>query len=166
MMHVTENTASTAQLDSGAGGDALHSDKALTVHVLAAGSNGGLEAVATGRAAEIDGLMALIKRLENVVEEETNALTSGARIDFDDFSARKSRSILEFVRRMRAQPHLSVEVEVIEEIQQLRQKLERNQRVLEMHYSAVRDVAEVIVRAIRETESDGTYTAGTAQAGK
>ena len=59
---------------------------------------------------------------------------------------------------MRARMHLGSETEITEEIQRLREKLERNRSLLEMHYDAVREVASIIVRAIKEAESDGTYT--------
>ncbi|GLR85166.1 flagellar biosynthesis protein FlgN [Bradyrhizobium iriomotense] len=115
---------------------------------------------------EVRGLLAAIRRLESVIDEETLALRAGKKIDFDDFSTRKSRSMLEFVRLMRAQLHLGAEAEVTDEIQNLRRKLEKNRAVLEMHYDAVREVAEIIVRAIREAESDGTYSGRTSQEGK
>ncbi len=130
----------------------------------------GSEAMAGGadaaRSDEVRGLVAAIRRLEGIVEEETAALSTGKKIDFDDFSARKSRSMLEFVRLMRARMHLGAEVEVTEEIQRLREKLERNRSILEMHYDAVREVAGIIVKAIKEAESDGTYTGRAAQDGK
>ena len=130
----------------------------------------GSEAVAGGadaaRSDEVRGLVAAIRRLEGIVEEETAALSTGKKIDFDDFSARKSRSMLEFVRLMRARMHLGAEVEVTEEIQRLREKLERNRSILELHYDAVREVAGIIVKAIKEAESDGTYTGRAAQDGK
>ena len=130
----------------------------------------GSEAVAGGadaaRSDEVRGLVAAIRRLEGIVEEETAALSTGKKIDFDDFSARKSRSMLEFVRLMRARMHLGAEVEVTEEIQRLREKLERNRSILEMHYDAVREVAGIIVKAIKEAESDGTYTGRAAQDGR
>lgn len=115
------------------------------------------------RSEDVSGLLAAIRRLENIVEEETVALATGQKIDFDDFSARKSRSMLEFVRLMRARMHLGSEAEITEEIQRLREKLERNRSLLEMHYDAVREVASIIVRAIKEAESDGTYTGRAAQ---
>jgi hypothetical protein len=117
------------------------------------------------RSDEVQGLLAAIRRLTNVVEEETSSLETGKKIDFDDFSARKSRSMLEFVRLMRTRIYLGDKAEVTEEVQKLRQKLERNRKVLEMHYDAVREVATIIVRAIRDAESDGTY-ARTARNGK
>ncbi|RXH07849.1 flagellar biosynthesis protein FlgN [Bradyrhizobium guangzhouense] len=115
------------------------------------------------RSEEVSGLLTAIRRLETIVEEETVALATGQKIDFDDFSARKSRSMLEFVRLMRARMHLGSESEITEEIQRLREKLERNRSLLEMHYDAVREVASIIVRAIKEAESDGTYTGRAAQ---
>lgn len=130
----------------------------------------GSEAVSDGtddaRSDEVRGLLAAIRRLEGIVEEETAALATGQKIDFDEFSARKSRSMLEFVRLMRAGMHLGAEVEVTEQIQRLREKLERNRAILEMHYDAVREVAGIIVKAIKEAESDGTYTGRAAQDGK
>ena len=125
--------------------------------------NDGIDAA---RSDEVRGLLSAIRRLENIVEEETVALSTGKKIDFDDFSARKSRSMLEFVRLMRARMHLGNEVEITEEIQRLREKLERNRSILEMHYDAVREVAAIIVKAIKDAESDGTYTGRAAQDGK
>lgn len=118
------------------------------------------------RAEEVSGLLSAIRRLENIVEEETVALATGQKVDFDDFSMRKSRSMLEFVRLMRARMHLGGETEITEEIQRLREKLERNRSLLEMHYDAVREVATIIVRAIKDAESDGTYTGRAARDGK
>lgn len=118
------------------------------------------------RSEEISSLLTAIRRLEDIIEEETTALATGQKVDFDDFSMRKSRSMLEFVRLMRARMHLGGETEVTDEIQRLREKLERNRSLLEMHYDAVREVAAIIVRAIKDSESDGTYTGRTAQGGK
>jgi hypothetical protein len=137
----------------------------LPVPLPVAGAEAVSAAVDEARSEEVRGLLAAIQRLESVVEEETIALETGKKIDFDDFSTRKSRSMLEFVRLMRARIHLGGEAQVTEEIQKLRQKLERNRAVLERHYDAVREVAAVIVQAMRDAESDGTYSANAAQGG-
>ena len=118
------------------------------------------------RSEEVRGLLAAIRRLETIVEEETTALATGQKVDFDDFSMRKSRSMLEFVRLMRARMHLGGETEITGEIQRLREKLDRNRSLLEMHYDAVREVAAIIVKAIKDAESDGTYTGRTAREAK
>lgn len=146
--------------------EAAANDALLPVLVPIVGSEAVVDDAEAARSDEVRGLLAAIRRLEGIVEEETIALTTGQKIDFDDFSARKSRSMLEFVRLMRARMYLGGEVEVTEQIQQLREKLERNRSVLEMHYDAVREVAGIIVKAIKEAESDGTYTGRAAQDGK
>lgn len=145
----------------GAANDAL-----LPVLLPAAGGEMMVDAADAVRSDEVRGLLAAIRRLASIVEEETVALATGQKIDFDDFSARKSRSMLEFVRLMRARMHLGGEVEITEEIQRLRERLERNRSILEMHYDAVREVAAIIVKAIKEAESDGTYTGRAAQDGQ
>jgi hypothetical protein len=146
--------------------DATRGEASLPVHLPDAGAEATSRAEDAARSEELRGLLAAIQRLESVVEEETVALEIGKKIDFDDFSSRKSRSMLEFVRLMRAQIHRGAEPQVTAEIQRLRQKLDRNRSVLEMHYEAVREVAEIIVRAVREAESDGTYSATASQDGK
>ncbi|MGY3031111.1 hypothetical protein ACVIIV_000281 [Bradyrhizobium sp. USDA 4354] len=146
--------------------EAAASDALLPVLLPSASGEAMADAADPVRSDEVRGLLAAIRRLASIVEEETVALATGQKIDFDDFSARKSRSMLEFVRLMRARMHLGGEVEITEEIQRLREKLERNRSILEMHYDAVREVAGIIVKAIKEAESDGTYTGRAAQDGK
>jgi hypothetical protein len=146
--------------------EAALSDARLPVLLPSVGSEVAADGADAARSEEVRGLLAAIRRLESIVEEETVALTTGTKVDFDDFSARKSRSMLEFVRLMRARMHLGSEVEITEEIQRLREKLERNRSILEMHYDAVREVATIIVKAIKDAESDGTYTGRAPQDGK
>ncbi len=138
-------------------------EAALPVHVSDASSHADFKASAIASADEVRGLLAAIRRLQGIVEEETVALESRKRVDFDDFSMRKSHSMLEFVRLMRARSELGAEPEVMEEVQTLRQKLEKNRAVLEMHFEAAREVAAIIVRAVQEAESDGTYSARASQ---
>ena len=158
-------------LDAGAMTEAASGDALLPALLPIVGSDmapDGIDAARSEgeRSDEVRGLLTAIRRLESIIEEETTALATGKKIDFDDFSARKSRSMLEFVRLMRARMHLGGETEITEEIQRLREKLERNRSILEMHYDAVREVATIIVRAIKEAESDGTYTGRAAKDGK
>lgn len=169
-MQVEERTEAlaveSAKVDTETMAEVSPSDALLPVHLSHVGSEAELDAVDPARLDEMSGLLAAIRRLEAIVEEETVALATGKKIDFDDFSARKSRGMLEFVRLMRARMHLGGEAEITEEVQRLREKLERNRSILEMHYDAVREVATIIVRAIREAESDGTYSGRAAQDGK
>jgi hypothetical protein len=110
------------------------------------------------RSEETSGLSAAIRRLEDIVDEETAALETRQQIDFEEFSLRKSRSMLEFARLTRP-THLKDNGEVANNLQRLRLKLERNRALLQMHLEAACEVAAIIARAIRESESDGTYSA-------
>ncbi|MCK1714859.1 MULTISPECIES: flagellar biosynthesis protein FlgN [unclassified Bradyrhizobium] len=154
------------EVDTEATVEATQGAVMLPVHLPNAGGEVAPDGTHAARSDEVWGLLASIRRLESIIEEETVALATGKKIDFDDFSARKSRSMLEFVRLMRARMHLGAEAEITAEIQRLRQKLERNRAILEMHYDAVREVASIIVRAVKEAESDGTYSGRAVQDGR
>ncbi|MDF0515911.1 flagellar biosynthesis protein FlgN [Bradyrhizobium yuanmingense] len=170
-MQAQEGTAAVAMDQAVADTEVMRTeapanDALLPVLLPAGGGEARGDAADAMRSDEVRGLLAAIRRLASIIEEETTALATGQKIDFDDFSARKSRSMLEFVRLMRARMHLGGEVEITEEIQRLRERLERNRAILEMHYDAVREVASIIVKAVKDAESDGTYTGRTAQDGK
>jgi hypothetical protein len=46
----------------------------------------------------------------------------------------------------------------------LRISLEVNQRIVKMHLDAVREVSAIVADAIKEAESDGTYSASVVRA--
>ena len=169
-MHADNSAASLVAepLDAESEGliDGALGDAFLPVHLPDVGGEVLFNASDAATSDRVRGLLAAIRRLESVVDEETDALATGKKIDFDEFSARKSRSMLEFVRLTRAQIHLGGEGQVTEEIRKLRQKLEKNRAILEMHYSAVREVATIIIMAIKEAESDGTYSTTASQDSK
>ena len=107
-----------------------------------------------------------VSRLEVVVDAETDLLRGNAPIKFDEFNHRKSRGLLELNRVIGA-----IGVEALGEagharLQTLRTKLEGNINVLQMHLTAVREVATLISRAIQDAESDGTYTGRPALVGR
>jgi flagellar biosynthesis/type III secretory pathway chaperone len=109
---------------------------------------------ASGGAIEI-----VIQRLEEVVDQETAALKSRKPVDLKDFNDRKSHALLDLTRALRqmqaggqSQSHL------MGRIGSLREKLEVNRRVLQMHLEAVREVSATLADAIREQDSDGTYS--------
>ena len=47
-------------------------------------------------------------------------------------------------------------------LDRLSEKLERNRRVLDVQLRAVREVSDIIAGAIRDAESDGTYSMSSA----
>jgi hypothetical protein len=108
--------------------------------------------------AAVDACLRAIERVEQVVEQETLALKQRKRDGLDDFNRRKSHGLLDLTRAVRAlgaaparglQPRL----------QSLQAKLKENAAALKMHLEAVQEVSAVMARAIRDGESDGTYSA-------
>jgi hypothetical protein len=98
-----------------------------------------------------------IERLEEVVEQETAALKARATIDLTDFNNRKSQGLLDLNRALRGLDARGSKM-AMARLAGLRAKLAINQAVLRMHLEAVREVTSVLADAIRDAESDGTYS--------
>jgi hypothetical protein len=105
-------------------------------------------------------LIKSIERLEETIEAETAALLSGKLVDQDEFTRRKSQSLLELTRLVRTLQSEPLNLEASKRLEVLRAKLELNHSALEMHLRAVQEVAEIVSGAIQSAESDGTYSAG------
>lgn len=112
---------------------------------------------ATGDAV-IGTIHAVIDRLLGVVMAETEALTRRVPIDIDAVTRQKRQGLLELTRLMRALPAVGPKQEVRARLAALAEALDRNQAALDVQLSAVRDVAEIVAKVMREAESDGTYT--------
>ncbi|WP_225702748.1 hypothetical protein [Bradyrhizobium cenepequi] len=99
-----------------------------------------------------------IERLTATIDEETDKLESRMQVDFESFSQRKNRGLLELTRAMRVTQGIEFDPRVVAHLTRLRAGLVRNQAVLQMHLDAVREVSAIIARSIQEVESDGTYS--------
>lgn len=102
-------------------------------------------------------LVSALERLEDLVDQETDALRRRAPLDLADINRRKSRSLLELSRAARG-----TEVRQADALQQrlgrLREKLLDNQAVVSLHLAAAQEVGAILDQALREAESDGTYS--------
>ncbi len=107
-------------------------------------------------------LATCIQRLEELIDSETSALAEHREIDLDECNRRKSRALLEITRIARALPPSAIEAGVRKGIARLREKLQRNRDLLQIHITAVREVADLLAQVTTEMESDGTYSAGLA----
>lgn len=99
-----------------------------------------------------------IERLRATIDKETEGLESRTPVDFDAFSQRKNRGLLELTRAMRLTQGAEIDPRVVPHLTVLRASLARNQAALQMHLDAVREVSSIIARSIQEVESDGTYS--------
>ncbi|MBK1622013.1 hypothetical protein [Afifella marina] len=103
-------------------------------------------------------LTTCIGRLEELVDQESEALSHNQPIDLQEFNHRKSRALLELSRMARAVPAENISTDARIGIIRLREKLQRNQDLLKTHISAVQTVAGLIAKAMSDAESDGTYS--------
>jgi hypothetical protein len=103
----------------------------------------------------LDGALA---RLEEIVDQETAALTGYVTINLKDFNDRKNHALVELTRAMRLIPGGMEGAALNGRVDRLRYKVKLNRIVLRMHLEAVREVSTTISNAIRDAESDGTYS--------
>jgi hypothetical protein len=102
--------------------------------------------------------LSAIERLKATIDKETEGLENRTPVDFDTFSQRKNRGLLELTRAMRLTQGVGVDPRVVPHLADLRASLVRNQAALQMHLDAVREVSAIIAKSIQEVESDGTYS--------
>lgn len=124
----------------------------------------GMESPARERDVQVEWLgtqsnaLIAIERLKATIDEETSKLESRAVVDFDTFSQRKNRGLLELTRAIRLTSDIQGDPRVTPQLTQLRASLIRNQAALQIHLDAVREVSAIIAKSIQEVESDGTYS--------
>ena len=111
-----------------------------------------------GKAPAAGALSNAIQRLEEIVDQETAALRSRAKVDLKDFNDRKNHALLELSRTIRHLKTGGEDQALLDQLSGLRAKLEINRTVLKMHLDAVREVSTTLSDAIRNADSDGTYS--------
>ena len=99
-----------------------------------------------------------IEYLGAIVDQETEALRTRALIDLADFNNRKNQGLLELNRALRALDAGAQSPSIAARLGGLRTKLEANRALLKTHLDAVREVASAVSEAIRDSDSDGTYS--------
>ena len=101
----------------------------------------------------------VVERLRQTVAAENEDIAQGRPVPYEAYSQRKNQGLLELNRllpavgRARAGGALGVALEG------LAAELEVNRRALGVQLKASAAVAEIIARAIRDGQSDGTYDA-------
>jgi hypothetical protein len=99
-----------------------------------------------------------IAYLGAIVDQETEALRARAVIDLAQFNNRKNQGLLELNRALRALDSGAPNPSIASRLASLRVKLDVNRALLKTHLEAVREVAGVVADAIKDSESDGTYS--------
>jgi hypothetical protein len=123
-----------------------------------AGSSGRQIAVAPAHPSAFEMCLRAIERIEEVVDQETQVLARNEAVDLAEFSRRKSHGLLDLTRGMRGLDPASLKGAIEPRLRPLRAKLAENSAALRRHLDAVQEVSAIMARAIREGESDGTYS--------
>lgn len=113
-----------------------------------------------------DALAKTIERVTNIIDLETQNLRNYQPIDLVSFNHQKSHGLLELTRAMRAIPQDALDLEILQSLGVLRERLQNNLETLNIHLKAVRQVSALIARAIEDHNSDGTYSASIHRAGR
>lgn len=117
-------------------------------------------AVRASAATQVSAIMRVAKGLRAILEEEVELLNKDPLADITEITNSKTLYLLELSRMTRRMAELPVDQHVHGQIMELRQALTLNGEALKVHLEASRSVSETIKKAIRDEESDGTYSVG------
>jgi len=101
----------------------------------------------------------IVERLRQTAAAETEDIARGRPVPYEAYSARKNQGLLELNRLLPALEGATASGVLREALVDLAAALEMNRRALGVQLKASIAVAEIIARAIRDGQSDGTYTA-------
>jgi hypothetical protein len=101
---------------------------------------------------------AALYRLEKALDEENAALALFDARNLPEFSRIKTQSLLELERSSSVLGPEQAAPELASILESLREKLELNRWLLLLHLEAAKEITTVITSAIRDIESDGTYS--------
>ena len=104
-------------------------------------------------------MLPAVDRLRVALEEENSDIARRGRVDYGAYNLRKIQALLELKRLAPAIAGNPIGPLLHEALVDLQVKLEANRRMLRTQLKAAQAVADIIARAIRESQSDGTYSA-------
>ncbi len=101
----------------------------------------------------------VVERLRQTAAAENADIAECRRVPYEAYSLRKNQGLLELNRLLPALGRAGASGRLREALAELNATLEINRRALGVQLKASAAVAEIIARAIREGQSDGTYDA-------
>jgi hypothetical protein len=93
-----------------------------------------------------------------VIDQETAALQTRGGASTSGLQRPQSLGLLELTRAMRHIEGTAPDQALQPRLTRLRNKLEINRAALKMHLDAVREISTILSDAMRNAESDGTYS--------
>ena len=104
-------------------------------------------------------VLPVLDRLRATLEAETFDLQQRGAVDYSAYSQRKNQSLLELNRLRPALESVATHPDARAALTDLAAKLDVNHRLLGIQLRAAQTVSSIVARAIREGQSDGTYSA-------
>jgi len=103
--------------------------------------------------------LAIVERLHETIVGENQAIARGAPVDHHAHSLRKSQGLLELDRLAASLVSAGASPVLRAALDGLNAVLEDNRRILSVQLEAAKTVSDIVARAIRDSQSDGTYGA-------
>lgn len=103
-------------------------------------------------------VIAVIRRIEGYLDEETAALDKSSNFDLKTSNDRKSQGLVDLNQAMRRLKRADIDEDLEKRLQAFRNKLAINLRKIRLHLDAVKEITAMLSDAIRSADSDGTYT--------
>jgi hypothetical protein len=104
----------------------------------------------------------VVERLRRTAAAETEDITRGRPVPYEAYSVSKNQGLLELNRLLPALEGATPGGPLRDALVDLAGALDANRRALGIQLKASIAVAEIIAKAIRDGQSDGTYTAALA----
>jgi hypothetical protein len=112
---------------------------------------------AADRAATRASVLAVVQRTEALVAEETRVLQERLPYDAAAFNNRKGQALLDLSLALRALGPARRDEDLLRRLSALRETLDLNRRIVDLHLGALREITAVLAEAMRGAECDGTY---------
>lgn len=133
--------------------------QSVDLAIVPEGASDGVQVPLTSLSESEERILDCVQRAIRAVSKETKALREEKNIDLRAHSDEKSRILLELSRLTEPVDIKVLSSSVTSELLVLRTLLDENQKVLQRHLEAVREITEVLSKAMLAAESDGTYGA-------
>ena len=105
-----------------------------------------------------DAFVAVMDRLDVVVANETRALARHDHRELAEAARQKRQGLLELERIMRSLKGTIPSTDIASRLARFREALTTHQAALRVELDAAEAVAAIVTRAMRDLESDGTYS--------
>ncbi len=112
-----------------------------------------------------DAFFAVMDRLDVVIAGETRALARHDHRGLAEAARQKRQGLLELERLMRSLKGTIPSADITMRLARFREAVGANQAALRIELDAAEAVAAIVTRAMRDLESDGTYSRAHGRAG-